>query len=460
MNDLSPYFKIFSFPPGESTPMEISSEFVSTITSSRGLSGNSMKIVLPNLREKSEEFKFIRPAFREGAIIQLYVRRNTNERYYQENLGYVYDIDISYNAKGSIEMTVNVAGLERKLREQELFLDLQNEDTQSSAMTRSEFNDRCTKVFTRYSDVLKNAKDLPLLLKSIYDEILSKLSNTSIGLTFGGKTLFGDHDSDSIITLSTLKEGYTKNFIHTLNFVSNFQIGSSVNFWQLFYSLASEPLYECFFDSLETANGLPVAYNPPVKYSVEQQRSTLVFRRTPFDIIFNVDGYYNYNHIDEENRIYHDQIKNYIRFSHTTSDVYSGVHVGLSEINQMDNTLLNPPYWNTELMSIYGYKLLQVKMDGVTFPANTTIADIKKTFLDILAERQNQLYNIFCKDLKNAYMRFQTAYNFYRPGNAYYVEHESNLFGKYGYLQDVTNTFQARGQATSELNFKFVDKFG
>lgn len=452
---VSPEFKIRVYRYGYKAFEEFPSDWVSNISSTRSLKGNSIVITIP------ERYQEARKVFQDHAVVQLLIRLKEEDGFLQENLGYVHQVSYSDMAAGQKSTTVQIMGFDVKLQMMNFFLDLQDEQTQG-IRTLSEYKSSFEGSFSQYSKVLKEAKQLKTLIESIYKNLIRDLVNPSKRFLFGGKTLFADLREEpdfnqSFIYPAISAYSYTGNILLVFNFMSQFGIGNSVNFWQLVYSMVTEPLYELYFDPLQepVKDGIPSFTNiGDSTINSPENGCLLVFRPTPFEELFDLEGkWFSY---DSFEKIPEHLIKRK-SFTSDTGRVVSGIHVGMSLFEQSANTLVFRPKWNNIIKSRYGYNLLQVRLEGVSLK-DKELPEIKGSWQEKVFNIRNRLYDIFCneEELKHCQLNIDTPFNFYRVGKGYGIEHEDNYFGNTGYLETVTNTFNPRGMAQSSLSFKWI----
>lgn len=468
---ISPDFKIKIFQPNTDSPLDFPMKYISSITSVRGLRGNSMTI---NFSKDNKPFGLpYRAYFQDQSIVQLLVRRSPNEAYRQENLCYVSAVS-SQGTPNKRSESITISGFETKLRNQNLFLDIVNAEEPEvldSTWKAINGNDAFVKSITKFSkSVFTNLRSLRILFLAVYDNLIARLSNPHIDMAFGNKGLFGKSISDPknlkdfIIVPFAMKDGYTTNFIHTLNLMNGYTIGANVNFWDVITSLECEPLYELFFDALETLpNENPILNYDSTQsedydlYSVNQEQIAFVFRKTPFD--FEMD--YNsaeYKRYTASKSLPSSKIKS-LTCSFSQDNVYTGVHVGMSFLGQVSSTLIQHPSWHPILLNHFGYKPLRVMLDGVTFPETATLKEIQNSFGLTLKKIQDRLYKIFCSfpAFKAGIVDIETQYDFFRPGTTLEFDNPETDFGDVGYIESVTSSFQAKGQATSQISLKWVN---
>ena len=460
-------FKILIYAFDTENPYYIPMDLISNIVSTRSLQGNSITITImgTDLSKRVDEY------FPDHAILQLMVSINGGD-FIQENIGMIVGVDSSYTPKGKVQTTIQVMGFENKLTKQEIFLDLQEDDAVESLDKVTKAKTTFEGAYSQYSKVLRQTTTLFSLMRSIYEHLIRDLSNTSKTKSggffkFGGKDLMASVneliiEEKSFIYPRITHESYTGNILMAFNFMGQFGIGKTVNFWQLLYAMVTEPLYELYFDNLETTiiggkkSLVWTSKDNDYDEELKAGKSFLVFRKTPFDRLFDENnGYWNVNK-SEAVSIPNDMIKS-ISFKSDSSRIVTGVHVGLTILEQAGNTMAFKPKWDDSLRSRYGYRLLQVKLEGVS------VKDLNKgqifgTWQDKMKAIRDRVFYIFCNptEMKHAEINIGTAYNYFRIGLPYYIDHENDRFGKWGYLESISTTFTPTGRADSTLNFKWV----
>lgn len=468
---ISPEFQIYIYRPNSSVEFEFPSKYITSITSTRGLRGNSMTI---NFARDNKQFgESYRTYFQDQSIVQLLVRRSPNEAYRQENLCYVSSVSSQVSANKRTE-SITISGFETKLRNQNLFLDIVNIDEDeigNTAFNTVNANQAFVHTINKFGSTLGNPTSMRKLFLKVYDDLIAELSNPHLNMSFGGYGLFKKStygfDQNYFINPFVMQDGYTTNFLHVLQFMSNYTIGANVNFWDIISSLECEPIYELFFDSLESVdnedkildfetNSSNGVVQSESSYEVKEGTCAFVFRKTPFNFLFDVDGQWNR---ERTSRFLSAAKIKSINYSFSQDNVYTGVHVGMSFLGNMASTLINHPSWHPILLSHFGYKPLRVMLDGVTFPTGTTLKEIKATYADLIFEIQSLLSTIFCEfpAVKAGNVEIDTQFDFYRPGTSLEFDSSEIDFGDIGYIESVTNEFQAKGQASTRLSLKWVN---
>lgn len=477
MSFLSPEFKLtilpFNAPKGKEYDMP--QEMVGRISSARSLMGNSISLNIPNGMKNLVGLKRFKEVFHDQCVVRLYVRKNPSDIFRQLNVGYCNGISVNLNPSGKVDWSITFPGLEAKLQKQELFLDVATEKQEAEAKARSKTASTFEAAFTSIGQSLANVKSQKNLLIGIWNNIIVKLVakyDPSVStFQYGGfefaRDWAGNQQDPSALISPFFTEGYTENFVSKFNLFSQVEIGASPRFWEAISSMATQPLYECFIDAMDTLDIKDLTVlDALTSYGVgDSSPTSLIFRKTPFDTLFNQQGEWNF----EKDFKKLQDIKS-LSFSENPDDIYSGLHIGLSEFDSQDSTLIFPVKWSSALKKRYGYRVMQIKLDGLSFgmEETRTLAD-KNNMIVAMKQIQDRLFSIFLPIaqssigtrtyLKNVQASATTSFDFYRPGNAYDLgDHEANEFyGKYGYLTSVTDSFSPQGEASSSLNLKWVD---
>jgi hypothetical protein len=487
MSYLNPEFKITILPfnSSEGQEYDLPQDMVGNITSSRSLQGNSITMTIPNGLRNISGLKKFKQIFTDQCIVRLYVRKNPSEEYRQLNVGYMNGLSVNLNTIGKLNWSITFPGLEQKLQKQELFLDVATDKQEGESKGRSKSGTTFEAAFTSIGQALAQVKSQKNLLIGLWNNIIVPLMKSfganPTAFQYGGyeivKEWNGNQDSPSALISPYFTEGYTENFVSKFNLFSQVQIGSSPRFWESISSMATQPLYECFIDTLDTSekrvsNGLTITDSilddaTNQNYTVASAGVTsLVFRKTPFDYLFDLQGEWNTDKDFQEIK----HISNFA-FSENPDEIYSGLHIGLSEFDSQDSAIIFPVKWSSALKQRYGFRVMQIKIDGLSFGAEETRTLVQKN--DIIAAMkliQNKLFTIFFPVdnnfvrarrtyLKNVTASVNCAFDYYRIGTALDMgEHELiDFYGRYGYVTGVTDSFNPMGQATTSLQLKWID---
>ena len=477
MSFLSPQFKItilpYNAPKGKE--YDLPQEMVGSITSSRSIQGNSISLTIPNGMRNISGLKKFKEVFHDQCVVRLYVRKNPSQEYRQLNVGYMNGLSVNLEAMGKLNWSIQFPGLEQKLQKQELFLDVATEKQANESKGRSKTGTTFEAAFTSIGQALAQVKSQKNLLIGLWDNIIYPLMGNfgtlETPFQYGGYEIVrkwnaNQEDSNALIT-PYFTEGYTENFVSKFNLFSQVQIGSSPRFWESISSMATQPLYECFIDTLKTVfdDTQPILDSIKSYQVVESGVSSLVFRKTPFDDMFNSQGEWNFEKDFKK--------VNYISsigFQENPDDIYSGLHIGLSEFDSQSSTIIFPVKWSSALKQRYGYRVMQLKLDGLSFgPEETRTLAEKNNIIAAMKLIQDKLFNIFLPVaqssignrtyLKNVTANVNCAFDFYRVGTALDMgEHEViDFYGRYGYLTGVTDSFNPKGAASTSLQLKWID---
>lgn len=469
MYAINPQIKLEILQFAEDKPLEFPPDLISSVTSTRSLRGNSMRISLPGHINMDIINKF----FPDQAGVSFQVKLDSD--YIQENFGFVQSVSIDAHPSGRVTTEITIEGIESRLARNELFLDLQDNTAVTSLDQASRYKNAFEGSYSKFADVLKNTKELPKLIEAIYENLIRDLANTSKTASggqysFGGRDLFASKadrpaNLESIVYPMISSESYTGNITHVFNFITTFKIGQNVNFWNLLYSLVTEPIYELYTDTLEESSpsftsgwGLNKTYiSKNRKEGVKTGTCFIVFRKTPFSRLFDDSGKWK-KEIDGIYKIPSDVIKS-IKFVSDSTRVVSGIHLGLKILDQLQNTLIFNPKWNDKLRARYGYKLLNVMLDGLSLE-KLDQSQIFGGFQSTVLAIRDMLYNIFCdEDMKHSQLILDLPYDYYRVGEPYEIDHNLDGFGTFGYLESITNTFNTKGRvASSNCSFKWVSR--
>lgn len=487
---LNPEFKITILPfnSSEGQEYDLPQDMVGNITSSRSLQGNSISMTIPNGLRNISGLKKFKQIFTDQCIVRLYVRKNSSESFRQLNVGYMNGLSVNLDAMGKLNWSITFPGLEQKLQKQELFIDMAKYDSEGQALNTSKNASSFAGAFRDIAKALSCSTGMRKLLVGIWDNVLVDLvgkfgQGSDQSFKYGGFELLrkwnNNQENFSALISPFFAEGFTQNSSTKFNILSQNQIGTSPKFWEVLTSLATQPLYECFLDTLDTSekrvsNGLTITDSilddfTNQNYTVASAGVTsLVFRKTPFDYLFDLQGEWNTDKDFQEIK----HISNFA-FSENPDDIYAGCHVGTTEpdLAGEGSALLFPVKWSSALKKRYGYRVMQVKVDGISFGLEETTTTIKRVEIkDALKAIQNKLFTIFFPVdnnfvrarrtyLKNVTANINCAFDYYRIGTALDMgEHELiDFYGRYGYVTGVTDSFNPMGQATTSLQLKWID---
>lgn len=486
---LNPEFKITILPfnSTEGQEYDLPQDMVGSITSSRTLQGNSISMTIPNGLRNISGLKRFKQVFTDQCIVRLYVRKNPSEEFRQLNVGYMNGLSVNVEAMGRLNWSIQFPGLEQKLQKQELFIDLDTSNDNPIANQPKQASSY-DGAFTKISDALSSTTGMKKLLIGIWDNIIYGLvgkykSTDPTGFTYGGYELIqkwnSNNENSGALISPFFAEGYYEDTTTKFNLFSQVQVGSSPRFWEVITSMATQPIFECYIDTLDTnekrvSNGLTITDSilddaTNQNYTVASAGVTsLVFRKTPFDYLFDLQGEWNTDKDFQEVK----HISS-MSFTENPDDIYSGIHVGSTEgkLAGLGSAVLFPVKWSDALKRRYGYRVMQIKVDGLTFDFEETATRNKVTLVEnALKSIQNKLFTIFFPTennlvrakrtyLKNVTASINCAFDYYRIGTALDLgEHELiDFYGRYGYVTGVTDSFNPMGQATTSLQLKWID---
>lgn len=454
---LAPEIRLVAFPAGETAPVTLPAQTLASVESRRSLSGGSLALrFAAGSFADSGTWRTVSEALRDETVLQLLVRRSAREPFRQLNLGVVHGLNSRGTASGQIVFAPLVGSLEDKLQNQELFISRPDEERQPTAgeTPASGFDAGITALGRAFRDVT----DLRRLLTTLWDDVVVALMNPErVGgetIVFGGRRLVAPTTGgDGFAVLRALESpGYTDGFLHVFSYFGQIRFGASPNFYSLFTGLCAAPLYEFFCDPLEGPGLLDA--DPTARYEVAQGRALLVFRKTPFEELFDADGVRR----PVERRIPEAfEVSNEVALE----EAYSGVHVGLSQFgDDQTNTLVFPPRISGRLQGYKGYKILQVRLDGVGVNGSPD-TDIGAR----LEGLRNRLFAAFCggadgrQPLRNSQSVVEAPFDFYRVGEPLQFPQWDAGFGNVGYVTDVVDRFDvAQARAHSKVTLQWVDR--
>lgn len=422
------------------------------------------------------------------AFVQLLSFDSEYGKFRQINITYVSERQVTIAASGSVSRSITLPTVDNLLKENEFFLDMHHIAKDGIPRTSEKF----AGLLKSAADLVSKSTNIKMAVSSIWDNLFYKLI---FGTLVGGPKLYGgkkiiatttEGQSGAILSPKVTGTSYTVNLVMESNLMSSLNVGQDVNFFDILNSYSSPPMYEIFADPLESVGGentpdksgvlsiglpktkaeLASGWQPVQKYTVPSFGAVLVFRQTPF-CYFDKDGKWNKN-IDPFYEIDAKGIKN-ISFSEKISEISSGVHVTMN-VYENAGSVINPPKYNSNLLKIFGQKPLHVKMAGLSPRENFKKADQEnyKTELDKI---RDMLFNIFCneKDLKIASGSISIPYGFVRAGipfsitNRYDTEMNPDVskaleeIGEFGYITTVTDTFDPKGKAGTDLEYKWME---
>lgn len=474
----TPEIKVIIRRPLDREGYIFSPEYLKYVSSSRGLTGNgSMTLEIANLKDyylKSEagipkSFTYDE-IFQNQTVIELQVKTKNMKKFRQLNIAYIESVSQSISSQAQSSKTITMPTLEKKVATSSLFIDLKEEGVPTAGT--GNVRQTIELAIAGLAGVVKDIKNFQVLAKTLWNEVIYKLmqvdavidNNFPQEIVFGGKFLlreFQNEGNDHLLNIEISKKGITEYFIHILQNFQQMTFGQSISFWQMLQSLITEPFYELFYDPLETVTDEEVkAYvssDESTTYKVPQGKGKVIVRKTPFDKLFDSSGkwvqptpgsqdFYSFEA---------DEVTGMSR-SVASSEVYSGVHVGLT-IMQEASVLIVPVKWNSILRGIYGFKVLQINLQGVGFTADASESE-RSQFTETIRSLRNRIYDIFLnhKELKNINGSFKKQFGFYRPGIPFTIDKSPQTDGIVGYITEVVDEFNpAEGKALTTINYKW-----
>ncbi|WP_061217912.1 hypothetical protein [Leptospira weilii] len=479
--------------PGSSSSIFFPVEHVTTIKSHRSISAQRGGIALtipyqegyfvqrnadtplPLSQIKEGEFLRFRDIFPVRSIVFIYYDNgsgNSEEsRFNKLNVGKVKSASREYSADGKSFVSVTISPIETLLSDTDFFIDYQRTEGEPPARTQESY----AGVITKATKVFLQGQ-LSDLIKNFWDEFFCTLMNIS---RYADHTVLSpttENDPDSILTILLPKKAYTEYFTYESQVLSSFSIGSYVNFWEILRSYVSEPLYELFVDPLQTfqIDGMygkgvslgEIGSNKIEEYEVGRKEAQVVFRPTPF-YMFGKNGKYRdlkTSNIDACYYLAFDDLKNY-RIEDSEDSIIAGVHV-IQNTFQQFGTVLSEPKYEDRLRSIFGPKLLHVKMAGLVFKEENLNETIKENYKGELAKIRDMLFNIFCdiEELKIASGSFDLPFIPLRPGMPFRIVMDASKkypipedeISEFGYITDVIDEFSpGQGKANTNVSFKW-----
>tara|TARA_B100001939_G_scaffold48582_2_gene38000 strand:- start:13 stop:1470 length:1458 start_codon:yes stop_codon:yes gene_type:complete len=463
-----------AYRPFDKEPVEVPLDPITKISSNRGFGPGSISLTFTR-GVAPGEIRKVMDLLTDQTVVQLQVKRKPGDEWRQLNLCHVSSASTTIHAKGEESWSPELVTLDGKLQNQVYFISLPNgakklTPEEAAGLPEGSF----PRALMQFGESFKGGvKSLKRLIENFWNEIIVTLMNPeqygTRTVVFGGKRLVGavplysnvlDLDapapysaSGSQDALSTLKvfstPSYTEQFISFFSFLNQISIGNSPNFYQIISSLATAPLYEWFFDPLQ-GNGV---LDEETNYTVKNSQGLFIFRKTPFFDMFDQSGKW----IEPPETITDIHQLNY---SHKDSDIYTGVHVGLTAFDLGANAVVFKPKWSGLLGATHGHRPLQIKMDGIK-PGDMEPDQIT----DALSKIQDRLFAIFCDNKvprRNASVSASCTFDFFRVGQPYKIETPKSVkkdYGSYGYVTQVKDTFSIQeAEASSSVSLKWIDR--
>ncbi|TGL58616.1 hypothetical protein [Leptospira jelokensis] len=441
-----------------------------------------------------------------NSAVYLFVR-NIDGTYFQLNGGVIRNVQKSTDAKGEETRTVECDGFEKILENFQVNLDFGTEDQTKSKRT----SENISSAITEITEVIKSQANLKDAVSSIWDNLFYDFIQGAVFKRyplFGGKRLIAKSSNqieNSHLILNVCQESYSQNFIQQVMVAGNLSIGSSgISIMELIRQFASPPLYEIFVDPLSSAllteesfgsesersgtpdqvaplSFVPGSENLSEVYSVQKRSANFIFRQTP---------YFYWDYLDQSTEggrykvlrgphyeLDFDKIQN-VSLNESADNVYSGVMVS-PNISSLFGLVLSKPIYNTSLITLVGQNVLTVKINGMNMKGEVTETK-KNDFKEALDKIRDMIFYIFCnpKNLKHITGSVKIAFTPVRVGVPFVIKNrpksgsvsqeenskanfnikaiESSL-GDHGYVVSVTDTFNPNGEASSSIEFKWMD---
>ena len=484
---LAPEIKLRAFRPLDTAAIDVPLDLISEITSTRSLAGGGISLRLHGQRKlglRNENIKRLRELLPDQTVVSLSVRRRPGESFRQINMGLVRTLKQEIAASGQINWTPSIVSLDQKLADQKLYIDVQ--DSTQTPGEKKRTGNAVTEAVIGLREVVREMKTAPRLATAVWDSLIFKLLNKNEvagrPVAFGGRPLIGTAGSEgSLLDFRVFNgPGYAEGFLHILHIVNSIRFGESVNFYQLLASLVTPPLYELFFDPLEGEGEI----SEGEAYKVKVDQSLLIYRKTPFETLFDDAGFYRTDRKAPEIKA-----ASSISVETVPEDLYTGVHVAPGILETTAAALQSPATFNDLLRVIHGYNVMEIRLSGVGFPLES--GSESRPALNAALERiQSMIFRNFCggvdgqsAPLRNTVGRVAATFDFYRVGSVYALPDvlgrrgpDANRefwndwkgkrlpdrledFGGFGYVTGVTDTFSIGSRrATSAIQLKWIDR--
>ncbi|WP_244243471.1 hypothetical protein [Leptospira andrefontaineae] len=413
-----------------------------------------------------------REIFQQRTLVFLFVDISENVSsepdFLQLNVGKVAKTERSYSADGKAFVNVTIEPVESIIAKAQYFLDYQRKEGNPPKRSTDTFVGVIQKSANFFKGDLKN------LITGIWDGLICELLTIP---RFSNTEFVSKTGSDNGLTLIPPEKSFTSNFAYEAQIISSFSIGHYISLWDILRSYANPPVYEIFCDPLETRNidgssgfGIlsgDLAGNPGSRYSVNKRSAKIIFRPVPL-YMFNLKGEWR-NLSDEKIDAFYDfPLENLIEYKieELEEDIICGVHIALN-VYQSFGTVLSEPKYNEKIRSIFGTKLLHVKLAGLTFKEETLTVENKEKYKSELAKIRDELFSIFCNEdqLKIGKGSFRKPFFPIRVGMPFRVSLNESLvypihkedISEYGYITDVIDeSSPGEGKATSTVHFKWA----
>ncbi|WP_000413270.1 hypothetical protein [Leptospira interrogans] len=478
--------------PGSSENLFFPVEYITHIRSQRSLSPGRGGITLtipwqenyivqvgedeplPLSEIKTFETKSFKEIFRVRSIVLLYYDNSIGKSngFKKLNSGKIKTITKDFSPEANSFVSVHIASLETILTDTDFFIDYQRIEGRPGTRTQSTY----AGVLTSAAKVFLQGQ-LSDLIKNFWDEFFCNLLNVSRYCDHNVlKPTTIDNDPNALLSILLPRRAYTEQFVYESQVLSSFTIGQYVNFWEILKSYLCEPLYELFVDPLETFDiegvfGQGVSFgeigsNRLETYDVGSKESKVIFRPTPF-YMFSVDGRYRNLESSGIDAVYTfdlEDIQNH-RIEESEENIVSGVHV-IQNTFQSFGTVLSEPKYEDRIRSIFGPKLLHVKLPGLIFREENLRQSSKENYKTELSNIRDLLFSIFCdlEELKIKNGSFEIPFIPLRPGIPFQINFDpekkypldTNEICKFGYITDVVDEFNpGQARANTTISFKW-----
>ncbi|KGE21884.1 hypothetical protein [Leptospira interrogans] len=478
--------------PGSSENLFFPVEYITHIRSQRSLSPGRGGITLtipwqenyivqvgedeplPLSEIKTFKTKSFKEIFRVRSIVLLYYDNSIGKSngFKKLNSGKIKTITKDFSPEANSFVSVHIASLETILTDTDFFIDYQRIEGRPGTRTQSTY----AGVLTSAAKVFLQGQ-LSDLIKNFWDEFFCNLLNVSRYCDHNIlKPTTTENDPNALLSILLPRRAYTEQFVYESQVLSSFTIGQYVNFWEILKSYLCEPLYELFVDPLETFDiegvfGQGVSFgeigsNRLETYDVGSKESKVIFRPTPF-YMFSVDGRYRNLESSGIDAVYTfdlEDIQNH-RIEESEENIVSGVHV-IQNTFQSFGTVLSEPKYEDRIRSIFGPKLLHVKIPGLIFREENLRQSSKENYKTELSNIRDLLFSIFCdlEELKIKNGSFEIPFIPLRPGIPFQIDFDpekkypldTNEICKFGYITDVVDEFNpGQARANTTISFKW-----
>lgn len=303
---------------------------------------------------------------------------------------------------GESSFKVSGSGLEGLIEKQILTIDLMAEYMADKNLKTAIEPDALATYMNGLSTAFNTLSTTVTELKSPGDAI-QKLFEGCLE-NFLNKSLFGGSNILDLINymggIST--DSYSNGLIHIIPWINQAQFGNQINYWNLIESIATQPLYECFFHYNESASlwiedGFSNVYIDSDYSNNMDTIGNLIFRKTPW---MYLDDYYNNGKTDKDYLVYkldESHITN-LELEDDLDNIFTGVHIQSSAFEQKKSSKIVPVLYNPALLAKYGQRVLTVNLDGIDFGRSDK--NKSNPQIDNLKEIQELLYKHFGQGTK------------------------------------------------------------